>query len=68
MYVFKVEGMNCMSCVRNIDEALKELDTSLMPSVDLKEKTVKVESKLDQNTIARAIEEAGYDVTGVTIS
>ncbi len=59
---FQVEGMNCMSCVRNIDEALKEFDQKLSAAADLKAKTVSVETNHPVEQIKKLIEEAGYEV------
>lgn len=59
---FQVEGMNCMSCVRNIDEALKDFDEKLSATSDLKAKTVSVETTYPAEHIRKLIEEAGYEV------
>jgi copper chaperone CopZ len=59
---FQVEGMNCMSCVRNIDEALKDFDEKLSATADLKAKTVSVETIYPAEQIRKLIEEAGYEV------
>jgi copper chaperone CopZ len=63
MYIFKVEGMNCMSCVHNINDALKEFDENLLAVADLKNKTVSIETSHPQEKIGQLIDEAGYQVT-----
>ncbi len=67
MYVFTVDGMNCMSCVRNIDEALKDYDAALSVNVDLKAKTVSVETKISSEKISELIKDAGYEVKGLRV-
>tara|TARA_R100000656_G_scaffold110584_2_gene82556 strand:+ start:212 stop:496 length:285 start_codon:yes stop_codon:yes gene_type:complete len=60
MYKYKVEKMNCMSCFRNIDDAVKDVDESAKLNVNIDEKTVSVESTLTSEQIKKLIDEAGY--------
>lgn len=62
MYTFKIESMNCMSCVHNIDDALKEVDQNVEVKADLKNKILSVESSQPLENLKRLIEEAGYPV------
>ncbi len=58
--------MNCMSCVHNIEDALKETDSSIDAKADVKNKTLTVDSKLPAESIKKIIEDAGYPVASVT--
>lgn len=60
MYKYKVEKMNCMSCFRNIDDAIKEADVGAKLEVDINEKTVSVETTLTSDQVKELIDEAGY--------
>lgn len=62
MYKLKVGNMNCMSCFHNIEDALKEFDSSINAKADVKNKLVTVESKQPIEVIKKIIEEAGYPV------
>lgn len=65
MHKFKVESMSCMSCVHNIEDALKEKDISAVAIADLKSKILTVESKLTTESVKNIIEEAGYPAVNV---
>lgn len=62
MYEFKVEKMNCKSCLMNIQDALEELHPDLKAEADFSSKVLKVEGPATPEQIAKAIEEAGYPV------
>ncbi|WP_282364730.1 heavy-metal-associated domain-containing protein [Pseudomonas sp. PS01297] len=62
MQTFTVDGMTCGGCVRGVTNAIQRLDPQSKVDVDLKTKTVKVESKLAAKDIVGAIEGAGFDV------
>ena len=66
MYKFKIESMNCMSCVHNIEDALNEADSSIEAKADVKNKTMTVDSKLPVDTLKKLIEDAGYPVASFT--
>lgn len=58
-----VEGMNCQSCVRHIDEALKENFTLISHTVDLEGDRVTVTfapQAASTEAIAKVLDEAGY--------
>ncbi|KUO72394.1 MAG: heavy metal transport/detoxification protein [Clostridia bacterium BRH_c25] len=63
-----IEGMSCMHCVKHVEEALKDLAGVSKVTVDLKEKNAVVElsGSVEDAKLKEAVEEAGYDVTGVT--
>lgn len=60
-----IEGMSCQHCVMHVTNALKELDGVESVEVNLKGKYAVVELSKDVeiDTLAGAIEEAGYDFT-----
>lgn len=62
MYKIKVEDIHCMSCVQNIEDALKESDAQVKLEADIEGKMVKVESQLSLQEVKKVIEEAGYGV------
>lgn len=66
MYKFKVESMHCMSCVHNIDDALKEVDPKAEIKADLKNKTLAIESSQSPESLKKIITEAGYEALVVT--
>lgn len=65
MYQFKIENMNCMSCFHNMEDALKEYDSSIEAKVDLKNQILTVESQHPVEKLAKLLEAAGYPVIGV---
>lgn len=64
MYKFKIQELNCMSCVHNITEDLKELDGSIVVTGDVKNKILQVESTQSKEQVVKVITAAGYTVTG----
>lgn len=63
-----IEGMSCMHCVKHVEDALKDLAGIAKVTVDLKEKNAVVElsGSVEDAKLKEAVEEAGYDVTGIT--
>ena len=61
MHVLNVSGMTCGGCVGSITRALTAADEDAKVEVDLKSKTVKVESKLPALQIIDVITTAGFD-------
>ena len=66
MYKFKIESLNCMSCFHNIEDALKEYDTSIEAEADVRNQTLTVQSTHSVAELTKLIEAAGYPVDGVT--
>jgi len=63
---FKVEGIHCDHCVAAIKKAVRDADPAVASvEVDPARGEVKVEPSADQAAIAAAIQQAGYEVTGV---
>ena len=57
---FKVEGMTCQHCVRNVTEAVEDLDPAARVSIDLAAGTVEVETSAPRESVRQAIADAGY--------
>ncbi len=62
-----IEGMSCGHCVKHVEDALKELDGVVSAKADLDGKNAVVELNQDiaDDVFREAIEEAGYEVTGI---
>jgi copper chaperone len=62
--VLAVQGMTCPSCVRHIDEALKDVDGVLSVEVQLREGKVLVQHDPGSAPVAalvNALKDAGYE-------
>ena len=57
---FKVEGMTCQHCVRNVREAIEDLDPAAEVVVDLASGRVDVKAATPREAIRQAIVDAGY--------
>lgn len=64
--VFAVEGMSCQNCVNRVMEAVNSIEGA-SGVVNLKKGlvTVSMEHPIEDETIKKAIEKAGYHVTGI---
>jgi len=62
-----IEGMSCDHCVKHVTTALIEVDGVKDVKVDLKGKVAEVElaGTVDDSKLKEAVEEAGYEVTGI---
>ena len=62
-----VEGMSCGHCSARVEEALNGLE-GVKAEVDLKKKTayVTLESEVSDETLKKAVEDAGYSVTKIS--
>lgn len=65
MYKLKINAIHCMSCFRNVMDALQELDTSITADIDLKEKILSVNTERSLEEVGKVLEEAGYPITSV---
>lgn len=62
---YKVPGMSCEHCKRAISLSLEDLDGIKNVDIDLSAKTVKIEfdeTKVEEENLKEAIEDAGYDI------
>jgi len=63
---FTVEGMHCQHCVNRVMEALNAIDgVSAVVHLQGGKAVVTSEKTIDSDVIRRAVEKAGYTVTGV---
>lgn len=64
--VFVVEGMSCQNCVNRVMEAVNSIEGA-SGTVNLKKGlvTVSMEHPIEDETLRKAIEKAGYHVAGV---
>lgn len=67
MYQYKVEKMSCMSCFRNIDEAVKEVDAKATLSVNMEQKLVSIQTELSAEKVQDVITEAGYPAEALEV-
>lgn len=62
--ILAVKGMSCPSCIRHIDEALKDVDGVSSVEVKLREGKVLVQHDRDSHiasALVDALKEAGYE-------
>ena len=67
MIKLTIAGMSCEHCVRSVREALEPLNGVVAVTVDLTsgEADLEVEGNLADDLLVEAIEEEGYEVTGI---
>ncbi len=58
--IFNVENMKCSGCSTNIEKILEEITNIESVDINLDEKTVEIEGKIDVQAIAKVISDAGY--------
>lgn len=58
----KVEGMSCGHCKMSVEKAVKSVAGVTGAEVDLGAKQVNVTGSFDKDAVAKAIENAGYEV------
>jgi copper chaperone CopZ len=63
MFELRVEGMTCGGCAGRVTRAIQGVDGAAKVYVDLKSKTVQVETSADLDTVRSAVVSAGYLVT-----
>lgn len=62
MYEFKIDGMNCRSCVGSITKAVQSIDSNAEIEVDIPGKSVRVDSPASLDAVKSSISDAGYVV------
>jgi copper chaperone len=63
--IYKVSGMTCGGCARSVERAIKSVAPDATVTVDLASGRVSVDGEADEQAIAQAIDEAGFDFGGV---
>ena len=68
--IVDVDGMSCEHCVRHVTEALQALQgvSKVAVSLENKQATVEVGENFDESTVPPAVDEAGYEVTGLRVT
>ena len=62
----KIEGMMCQHCVAHVTKALQGVEGVENVEVNLKKKTATLTTEVDNETLVKAIEEAGYTVKKIS--
>lgn len=62
-----IEGMSCGHCTAAVEKALRAVDGVLSATVDLasKKATIEAVDGLSDDTLKKAVSEAGYTVMGI---
>ncbi len=60
--IFKVEGMKCNKCTERIERVMNSMDEIKYVECNLDEKTVVVDSDMNEEEIKELIEDMGFDV------
>jgi Cu+-exporting ATPase len=63
--IVKVEGMSCAHCQMRVEKVLNSLDGVEEAKVNLEEKRAIIKGNADNDAVRKAIEDAGYEVTGI---
>ena len=65
MKKMNIEGMMCAHCQAHVEKALNSLE-GVKATVDLKNKCayLELEKEINESTLKKAVEDAGYEVKG----
>lgn len=61
---YRVIGMKCGGCANSVTNAIQTAKPGTEVSVDLDAKTVTVSDGIDEATVARAVDDAGFEFEG----
>ncbi len=64
MKTMVIEGMMCMHCKAHVEKALNSIE-GITATVDLEKKTATVTGDVSNDTLTKAVEEAGYTVISI---
>lgn len=59
-HLFHLPAMSCGHCVATITETVRELDPAAALQFDREARRVQIDTVLDREVLAKALEEAGY--------
>lgn len=62
----QIEGMSCNHCVAHVKEALEAIQGITLVEVSLQDKCAMISGEAAEEVIKEAIDDAGYDVVGIT--
>ncbi|MDZ4356575.1 MAG: heavy-metal-associated domain-containing protein [Variovorax sp.] len=60
MQAFEIQSMTCGSCAGRITRAIKDLDPQARLEVDVKQRTVRIDTTEDRPSLVAVLTEAGY--------
>ena len=60
MQAFEIQSMTCGSCAGRITRAIKDLDPQARLEVDVKQRTVRIDTTENRPTLVAVLTEAGY--------
>lgn len=63
MYELKVERMSCGGCASRVTKAIQSVDNNADVNVELKSKTVRVNTTAEPTALVSAVTAAGYPAT-----
>ena len=63
MYELQVENMTCGGCAARVTRAVQAVDDSAKVEIDLRSKTVRVQSEVELETVVSAIVQLGFPVS-----
>lgn len=66
MVKLQVSNMRCMSCVRNIQDEIAEIDSAVKITADVKNGVIEVDSRLEKEVLILLVQKAGYFAKAVT--
>ena len=61
---YRVDGMTCGGCAQSVTRAIQALSGDATVNVDIEQKTVTVDGLDDDDAIARAVTDAGFEYGG----
>lgn len=62
--IYKIEGMSCGGCAKNIEKAMNQAFPDLKVAVDHVKKEMRVEGIADTEAVKQVVEDAGFDFKG----
>ncbi len=68
MQSYRVSGMTCGECAKKVTAAVEEIPHVERALVDLSAGTLTVAGKADEQTIRRAVSQAGYTIEEILSS
>lgn len=63
--VMEIEGMSCMHCVKHVKEALMKAGVTAEVSLEKKTAEFSSEGEVSDETLRKAVEDAGYEVKSI---
>lgn len=62
MYEFKIKDLHCNSCIKKIEEVVKEVDDQSTTIGSVEESFIRIDSKLSENKVRDSIKKAGFEI------